>query len=69
MSTNLPQMPISTVENSTGSIEKVLKSIVSAEKVLLRFLDFFEEDICISAENSIVTAEKIRREHITVTSR
>jgi len=37
MSTNIPKMPILTVENSTVSIEKVPKSIVTAEKVLLRF--------------------------------
>jgi hypothetical protein len=34
MSTNLPKMPILTVENFTETAEKVPKSMATAEKVL-----------------------------------
>ena len=73
MSTKLPKMPISTGEKSIISVEKVPKSIGTAEKVRLwifgRKWAFLGESPRITVENSSVAIEKIRipvnyREHL-----
>ena len=54
-----PQSAHFDCRNSTESIENVLNSMGSAEKILLVILNFFEADNWIYAESFIVTAEKI----------